>query len=164
MGFAELRPADNPKPFKKGDNGRKGRKYVPESLKAFNEIFRHTSVRMKPSAVKTSLEYLLGMPIPRLREIAGDPNDKHNKYPALIRLAAVAILRDGFPAVLGILRQIHGQSAYLKVETSTRVEFLHFDESAVAQLHETLEQIAAQSSQVANGEADSDLIEEISIE
>ncbi|MCS6930566.1 MAG: hypothetical protein NZM43_13845, partial [Saprospiraceae bacterium] len=86
-----------------------------------------------------------GLPINKVREIAGDPNDPSNKYPIILRVAAVEILREGLPAVLAILRQIHGQSAYLKVETTTNVQILNLDEAAVAQLHQTLEQIAAQA-------------------
>lgn len=165
MGLGDLRAIDNPKPFRKGDNGRKGRRYVPPNLKVFNDRMRYNSgLRMKPSTVKTAFEYLLGLPIHRLREIAGDPNDPDNKYPAIMRVAAAEILREGLPAVLAILKQIHGQAAYLRVETTTNIQFLNLDETAIAQLHQTLEQIAARGEQASASNADSDGIEHIIIE
>ncbi|MDW8231138.1 MAG: hypothetical protein RMJ33_14995, partial [Saprospiraceae bacterium] len=109
-------------------------------------------------------EYLLGLPINKVREIAGDPNDPENKYPVILRVAAVEILREGLPAVLAILKQIHGQSAYLKVETTTNVQILNLDETAVAQLHQTLEQIAARSEHAPEDRAESDEIEHIILE
>lgn len=121
----KIKPSDNPKPFTREYNGRKGKVYVNPQLKYFVKIVSDGGLRMDAKRMKTAIEYLLGMPIDKVREIAGSPADKNNKYPIAIRLVAVALLRDGFDALMELLKQIHGQTAYLKVESSQRIEVVN---------------------------------------
>lgn len=153
----KIKPIDNPKPFTREYNGRKGKVYVNPQLKYFVKIVSDGGLRMDAKRMKTAIEYLLGMPIDKVREIAGSPADKNNKYPIAIRLVAVALLRDGFDALMELLKQIHGQTAYLKVESSQRIEVVNgLNEDAVQRIHAL---IAESSSDDGAHESDSGFAE-----
>jgi hypothetical protein len=153
----KIKPSDNPKPFTKDYNGRKGKVYVNPQLRYFVKLVSDGGFKMDAKRMKTAIEYLLGMPIEKVREIAGSPADEHNKYPIAIRLVAVALLRDGFDALMEILKQIHGQTAYLKVESSQRIEVVNgLSEDAMQRIHAL---IAESSSADGAHASDSDFAE-----
>lgn len=134
-----IKASDNPKPFGRGENGRKGKRYVPPEVKAFNTMMAQRGHnRVKPQVVRTAFEYLLGLPINKVREIAGSPSDEKNKYPIFIRLAAVALLKEGFGAVLRILNLIHPQKLYLSMETTTRIDITSISADTIDKIQQIL--------------------------
>lgn len=134
-----IKASDNPKPFGPGENGRKGKRYIPPEVRAFNVMMAQRGhQRAKPEVVRTALEYLLGLSIKNLREIAGSANDNSNKYPAFIRLAAVAMLQEGFQAVERILRLIHPQKAYLSIEARKKIEITSIDAGTIQKIQHLL--------------------------
>lgn len=134
--------------FKSGENGkRKGRQYVPPEVRKFNELMTNNRhLRMTPEKIKTAVEYLLGLPLEKVKEIAGSPHDKNNAYPVIIRVIAVAIIKRGLDAVLAILKQIHGQTAYLRVRTSSSIEVISLPDELADKVHAVIASVSSDNS------------------
>lgn len=142
--------------FKRGENGkRKGRQYVPPEVRKFNEMMvNNRHLRMTPENVKTAMEYLLGLPLEKVKEIAGSPHDKKNAYPMIVRVAAIALIKHGLPAALAILKQIHGQMAYLKVRASSSVEVVSLSDELTDKVHAVIAGVSSDDSDISGPTTD----------
>ncbi|MEM4255648.1 MAG: hypothetical protein QXR53_04980 [Candidatus Norongarragalinales archaeon] len=149
----KIKASDNPKPFGPGENGRKGKRYIPPEVRAFNVMMAQRGhQRAKPELVRTAFEYLLGLSIKNLREIAGSANDNSNRYPAFIRLAAVAMLQEGFAAVERILKLIHPQRAYLSIDAKSTIEITSINADTIEKIQHLLAECRSDEEPNANGQ------------
>jgi len=78
--------------WKKGQSGNPagGRK---KTLRIITEQLKQEGCEpVKPYQVMEAFELLLGLTFDELKKIAGSTGDKENKYPALVRIAAIELL------------------------------------------------------------------------
>jgi hypothetical protein len=92
------------------------------------------------SDIQDVLSYLVQLPLPKLKEIAGSPNDASNDYPMLLRVYAIELLsKNRLRAIESLLDRSHGKATNtVKLEGVTQAAM---PQDAAAQLAAILERI-----------------------